>query len=147
MESILDQCEKALADINHAKNVLSDPYAPQHEWPIRLIEKSEKILIEYKMKIVEENFTSSQYPLLFIHVNLLKEQKAHEEKVKRIQDSPEFKLEEKKRNLTYKKNLLSLEKSRMQRLRQDLAASEAAILKMEIDIKEEEKSLSVMPSC
>jgi len=91
-------CENACKDIEHANQVLSDPYAPMHKWPIDLQDNANSILKSHNLSsyVLSEAY-SIEFPRLAIYMNRIKindekKRKMEEEKIKR-EMSFEFQLE------------------------------------------------------
>ena len=128
----LQKCEEALLEIEHAKIVLSDPYSPQHQWPITVIEDSRKILSSYNLEECEELPDAAEYPRLFKHIHSLKQKKRYEEEQRRIKESPEYKLNEKTKKLLALQN----EERRLERLLAEVESSiKSSIFNLESDIE------------
>lgn len=80
-------CENACKDIEHANQVLSDPYAPMHKWPIDLQDNANSILKSHNLSsyVLSEAY-SIEFPRLAIYMNRIK-----------INDEKKRKMEEEKR--------------------------------------------------
>ena len=97
-EDILVICENACESWKHANDVMNQPYAPMHEWPIKQKNEAIKILNSYNLgKYILPD--SSKYPLLYNYMMDIKREEEIREQKRLKELTPEFQLKKKEDEL------------------------------------------------
>jgi len=95
---ILNICEKACESWKHADDVMNEPYAPMHSWPIKQKDEAIKCLESYNLyKYNLPDF--DKYPLLYNYMILIKKNEENKEKIRIKESTPEFKINKKEEEL------------------------------------------------
>lgn len=115
-------CENACKDIEHANQVLSDPYAPMHKWPIDLQDNANSILKSHNLSsyVLSEAY-SIEFPRLAIYMNRIK---INDEKKRKMEE------EKRKREMSFEFQL-ELRESEVKRIDNDITSNIREIARLE----------------
>jgi len=95
---ILDKCERACESWKHADDVMNEPYAPMHSWPIKKKDEAIKCLESYNLGKYElPDF--NKYPLLYNYMISTKKNEEKKEQIRIKESTPEFKINKKEAEL------------------------------------------------
>lgn len=133
-EKDLKVCESALEEITHARKVMSDLYAPMHEWPITAIQSGERVLESYVL-VNEDLADPKNYPLLHGYMTKLKAQHEAMEGDRIYKESKDYKIQMLNDQIKWQENEIVVEKLHVERIKETIQSSEQRLKELKKNLK------------